>query len=86
MDAQRRARLGGVEMHLLDKCIERLELQLVAQPSDEVDAQQTALSELGDAYFVKFTAQTRMSGVDHDGKQVRKGAADSVWRRCPTTG
>jgi len=30
------------------------------------------------ASFVEFTAQTRMSGVDVDGKQLRKGAADSV--------
>ncbi len=30
------------------------------------------------ATFVPFTAQTRMSGVDFDGRQVRKGAADSV--------
>jgi len=30
------------------------------------------------AVFVPFTAQTRMSGVDLEGRQVRKGAADSV--------
>ncbi|MEO8395687.1 MAG: potassium-transporting ATPase subunit KdpB, partial [Chloroflexota bacterium] len=30
------------------------------------------------AIFIPFTAQTRMSGVDLDGRQVRKGAADSV--------
>ena len=30
------------------------------------------------ATFVPFTAQTRMSGVDLDGRQIRKGAADSV--------
>ncbi len=28
--------------------------------------------------FVPFTAQTRMSGVDLDGRQLRKGAGDSV--------
>jgi K+-transporting ATPase ATPase B chain len=38
------------------------------------------LSDLGDAHFVEFTAQTRMSGVDYDGKQVRKGAADNIRR------
>ncbi|HKP57652.1 MAG TPA: potassium-transporting ATPase subunit KdpB [Polyangiales bacterium] len=38
------------------------------------------LQELGDAHFVEFTAQTRMSGVDHDGKQLRKGAAESIRR------
>ncbi|HSE68528.1 MAG TPA: potassium-transporting ATPase subunit KdpB, partial [Gemmatimonadales bacterium] len=30
------------------------------------------------AHFVPFTAQTRMSGVDLDGRQIRKGAADAV--------
>jgi K+-transporting ATPase ATPase B chain len=30
------------------------------------------------ARFVPFTAQTRMSGVDLDGQQIRKGAADAV--------
>jgi len=30
------------------------------------------------ARFVPFTAQTRMSGVDFDGRQIRKGAADAV--------
>jgi K+-transporting ATPase ATPase B chain len=38
------------------------------------------LSELGNAHFVEFTAQTRMSGVDYNGKEIRKGAADSVRR------
>ncbi len=37
------------------------------------------LSEL-DATFIPFSATTRMSGVDFDGKQYRKGAADSVKR------
>jgi K+-transporting ATPase ATPase B chain len=30
------------------------------------------------ATFIPFTAQTRLSGVDFDGRRVRKGAADSV--------
>jgi K+-transporting ATPase ATPase B chain len=30
------------------------------------------------AVFVPFTAQTRMSGVDLDGRIIRKGAADSI--------
>ncbi len=28
--------------------------------------------------FIPFTAKTRMSGIDYDGHEVRKGAADSV--------
>jgi len=31
-----------------------------------------------EAEFIPFTAQTRMSGVNLDGRQIRKGAADSV--------
>ena len=31
-----------------------------------------------DAVFVPFTAQTRMSGVDLDGREIRKGAADAI--------
>ena len=36
------------------------------------------LAQLPHAEFVPFTAQTRMSGVNVDGQQYRKGAADSV--------
>ncbi|MEV4382825.1 potassium-transporting ATPase subunit KdpB, partial [Streptosporangium sp. NPDC049644] len=36
--------------------------------------------ELAHAEWVEFTAQTRMSGVDVDGRQVRKGAATAVMR------
>ena len=32
----------------------------------------------GGAVFIPFTAQTRMSGIDLDGRQVRKGASASV--------
>ncbi|MFH8634932.1 potassium-transporting ATPase subunit KdpB [Streptomyces lydicus] len=34
--------------------------------------------ELVDAEWVPFTAQTRMSGVDVDGRKIRKGASGSV--------
>jgi K+-transporting ATPase ATPase B chain len=34
--------------------------------------------DLPGAALVPFTAQTRMSGVDVDGREIRKGAADSV--------
>ena len=32
------------------------------------------------AHFVPFSAQTRMSGVDLDGRRIRKGAADAIER------
>ncbi|HEX8999626.1 MAG TPA: potassium-transporting ATPase subunit KdpB [Blastocatellia bacterium] len=36
--------------------------------------------ELGahEAHFIPFTAQTRMSGVDYDGREIRKGAVDAI--------
>jgi potassium-transporting ATPase ATP-binding subunit len=34
--------------------------------------------ELSNAQWIEFTATTRMSGVDLDGRQLRKGAASSV--------
>ena len=36
--------------------------------------------QLFDATLVPFTAQTRMSGVDYDGRSIRKGATDAVKR------
>ena len=38
------------------------------------------LSEMVNATFVPFTAQTRMSGVDMDGAKYRKGSADAIRR------
>ena len=37
-----------------------------------------SIGELPHARFVSFTAQTRMSGVDIDGRSIRKGSADAV--------
>jgi K+-transporting ATPase ATPase B chain len=42
--------------------------------------------ELGHATWVPFTAQTRMSGVDLDGRSVRKGAAGAVLRHVSELG
>ena len=39
-----------------------------------------------DAHFVPFTAQTRMSGVDMGGKQIRKGAADAIRKHVEALG
>ncbi len=36
------------------------------------------IHEMPGARFIKFTAQTRMSGVDVDGLQYRKGVADAI--------
>ena len=39
-----------------------------------------------EASFVPFTAQTRMSGVDFDGREVRKGAADAIQKYLGSAG
>jgi K+-transporting ATPase ATPase B chain len=45
------------------------------------------VKDLAHADFVNFTAQTRMSGVDYEGRRIRKGAADSILKfakgTCP---
>jgi len=46
-----------------------------------------ALSAVGSrADFVAFSAQTRMSGVNFDGRHIRKGAADSIERYVASKG
>ena len=39
-----------------------------------------------DATFVPFTAQTRMSGVDVGGREIRKGAADAIAKYVAANG
>jgi len=37
-----------------------------------------SIADMPQATFINFTAQTRMSGVDIDGRQIRKGAPDAI--------
>jgi K+-transporting ATPase ATPase B chain len=69
---------------LADETPEGRSIVVLAKDRHGVRARE--LSELGGAHFVEFTAQTRMSGIDHDGQQVRKGAADSVRRFVESNG
>ena len=39
-----------------------------------------------DAVFVPFTAQTRMSGIDLEGREIRKGASDAIATYITTNG
>src|SRR3954451_24011877 len=39
-----------------------------------------------EAEFIPFTAQTRMSGVNLDGRQIRKGAAEAISQFIQTSG
>jgi len=53
---------------------------IVVLAKDKYNLPTREISELGHAHFVEFTANTRMSGVDVDGGEIRKGASDSVKR------
>ena len=46
-------------------------------PRRSTSIRERDIEKLG-ATFVPFTAQTRMSGVDLNGRQIRKGAADAI--------
>jgi K+-transporting ATPase ATPase B chain len=50
---------------------------IVVLAKERYGLRQRDIHALG-ATFVPFTAQTRMSGVNLDGRQIRKGAADAV--------
>ncbi|MEW9533963.1 potassium-transporting ATPase subunit KdpB [Microbispora sp. NPDC049125] len=53
---------------------------IVVYAKQEYGLRERRPGELAHADWVPFTAQTRMSGVDVDGRQVRKGAATSVMK------
>jgi K+-transporting ATPase ATPase B chain len=50
---------------------------IVVLAKEKYDLRGRDIHALG-ATFVPFTAQTRMSGVNFDGRQIRKGAADAI--------
>ena len=76
---------GGVDPHHL------AEVVLLSSLADETpegrsivalaeDQYQLTPVEMPGAELIPFTAQTRMSGVEWEGRSIRKGAADSVRR------
>src|SRR5206468_6969578 len=50
---------------------------IVVLAKEKYGIRERDIEKLG-ATFVPFTAQTRMSGVNMNGRQVRKGAADAI--------
>jgi potassium-transporting ATPase ATP-binding subunit len=50
---------------------------IVVLAKERFGLRQRDVAALG-AHFVPFTAQTRMSGVDLEGRAIRKGAADAI--------
>ncbi|WP_424216233.1 potassium-transporting ATPase subunit KdpB (plasmid) [Streptomyces sp. BI20] len=51
---------------------------VVVLAKEKYGLRERARGELAHAEWIEFTAQTRMSGVDVDGRKVRKGASGSV--------
>ncbi|WP_426404883.1 potassium-transporting ATPase subunit KdpB [Streptomyces sp. R-07] len=51
---------------------------IVVLAKEEYGLRERHQGELAHATWIEFTAQTRMSGVDVDGRKVRKGATGSV--------
>ena len=77
LDGRRRARAGRRRAAGLaaDETPEGRSIVVLAKQKYGIRGRELAAHA---ATFVPFTAQTRMSGVDLDGRQIRKGAAESV--------
>jgi K+-transporting ATPase ATPase B chain len=60
---------------LADETPEGRSIVILAKEKYEIRGRELAEHH---AVFVPFTAQTRMSGIDLDGREVRKGAADAI--------
>jgi K+-transporting ATPase ATPase B chain len=68
---------------LADETPEGRSIVVLAKEKHGIRARQ--LAPMG-AVFVPFTAHTRMSGVDFDGRHIRKGAADAIARYVAAEG
>src|SRR5947209_17573166 len=60
---------------LADETPEGRSIVVLAKQKYNIRGREVAEHE---ARFIPFTAQTRMSGVDIDGRRIRKGATESV--------
>ena len=58
---------------------------IVVLAKEKFDIRERNLRELG-ATFVPFTAQTRMSGVNVDDRELRKGSADAIEKLVASNG
>jgi len=76
---------GGVEARFLADAAQLASLadetpegrSIVVLAKKQYNLRERDIKALG-ARFIPFTAKTRMSGVDLDGRQIRKGAADAM--------
>ncbi len=68
---------------LADETPEGRSIVVLAKEKYGMRGRELALHE---AHFIPFTAQTRMSGVDFDGREIRKGAVDAIEKYAGTNG
>ncbi|WP_366062035.1 potassium-transporting ATPase subunit KdpB [uncultured Aquitalea sp.] len=68
---------------LADETPEGRSIVVLAKQKFNLRERQLASHE---ANFIPFTAQTRMSGIDYDGRQIRKGAIDAIRRHIGELG
>jgi K+-transporting ATPase ATPase B chain len=68
---------------LADETPEGRSIVVLAKQAYNIRGREVADHE---AQFIPFTAQTRMSGVDIDGRSIRKGATESVAEFCQEHG
>ena len=59
---------------------------IVTLAHDKYPSSSIAAAAAGGGTFVPFTAQTRMSGLDLGGRQIRKGAVDSIAKQVTARG
>ena len=68
---------------LADETPEGRSIVVLAKQKFNLRERQLASHE---ANFIAFSAQTRMSGIDYDGRQIRKGAIDAIRRHIAELG
>jgi K+-transporting ATPase ATPase B chain len=68
---------------LADETPEGRSIVVLAKESYGLRGRELASQE---ATFIPFTAQTRMSGVDMDGREIRKGAVDAITKHLSQHG
>jgi K+-transporting ATPase ATPase B chain len=68
---------------LADETPEGRSIVVLAKEKYKLRGRELAMYE---AEFIPFTAQTRMSGVNLDGREIRKGAAESIARYIDHSG
>jgi K+-transporting ATPase ATPase B chain len=68
---------------LADETPEGRSIVVLAKEKYELRGRELASYE---AHFIPFTAQTRMSGVNLDGREIRKGAVDAIARYIEQSG